>query len=77
MFTSLLTIALSAQCQVYSLQCVCGPAVPFEGFQMFLEEKCDQDVKWFGQYGERHYTKLSECTEAIAYNKDCRALKTP
>lgn len=74
MLTPILAIALSAQCQVYSLKCICGPSVPFEGFQIFLEERCDQDVKWFGQYGERQFTTAPECNEAISSDLDCQSL---
>jgi hypothetical protein len=52
----------------------CGPSTPFEGPQIYVVEKCDNEEIWHGQYGQQQYTTFEECTDAIVDNKVCQQL---
>lgn len=74
MLTTLLTLAMIAPCQTYEVKCQCGPSIPFEGFQMYVVEKCDGKEIWHSDYGQQQFTSKDECTEAIAAEPVCQNL---
>jgi len=69
----LLSLALTSACQSFSAQCVCYPAVPFEGFQVYVYEKCDQQEGSF-KYGESVYDSVEQCQAVIDNDKNCQGL---
>lgn len=69
----LLSLALAQTCQTYSAQCTCYPAVPFEGYQMYVTEKCDGKEASF-KYGETQYDTVELCLAAAAADKNCQSL---
>ncbi len=74
MLSTLLSLAIVAQCQTYSVACDCGPSTPFEGLQIYVVEKCDKEETWHGQYGQQQYSTYEECSAGIADNKVCQDL---
>ena len=72
--TFLLSLALAQACQNFQAQCVCYPAVPFEGYQMFVTEKCDGRESSF-KYGETQYDSVELCQVAISQDHNCQSLE--
>lgn len=74
MIETLLGLAVVAQCSTYSVACQCGPSIPFEGFQMYVVEKCDGQETWHTDYGLQQYDSKESCTEAIKSEPVCQNL---
>lgn len=71
--TILLPILLAATCQNYSAQCACYPAVPFEGYQVYVTEICDK-AEGSIRYGEQVYDSKEQCDAWIAQDPNCQSL---
>ncbi|MBC7740657.1 MAG: hypothetical protein H7061_00570 [Bdellovibrionaceae bacterium] len=69
------SVILSAACQVETAQCVCFPAVPFEGFQAFVTETCDSIDTGSYRYGEQLYDTMEQCQAWINKDLNCQMLK--
>lgn len=74
MILSLLGLSIALQCSVYSVACQCGPSTPFEGFQMYVVEKCDGQETWHTDYGLQQFDSMETCTAAIADEPVCQNL---
>jgi hypothetical protein len=74
MTTLLLSMAFAVQCETYSVKCKCGPSTPFEGFQIYVVEKCNKEEAWYADYGQQQYSAEHECKEAIPTDQVCRNL---
>lgn len=71
----LFTLLMSQTCQVQIQECRCYPAVPFEGYQIHLYERCDDKEAAYKGYDERSYDTAEQCAEAVANDADCQNLK--
>jgi hypothetical protein len=70
----ILALALTSTCQTYSVRCVCYPAIPFEGFQGYVTEKCD-GLESSYPYGKQMYDTQELCEEAQDKDPNCQSLK--
>ena len=60
-------------CDFPIAKCVCYPAAPFEGFQVYVHEKCG-DSEGSYRYGETAYDTELQCKEWIATDSNCKSL---
>jgi hypothetical protein len=60
-------------CKVYDAKCVCYPAIPFEGFQIYVYEKCDSQEGSY-KYGQQSYDTQEICEAEILKDKNCLSL---
>lgn len=65
----------ASPCKQYSVRCECVPAVPFEGFEIYFVEKCDQKEDYYKAWSNQYDTH-AVCVEAINTNKYCLAHTT-
>ncbi len=74
MFTSLFAqILLAATCQNPKAQCVCYPAVPFEGYQVYVHETCNGQEGSY-KYGQQHHDSIEKCQQWIDQDANCQSL---
>lgn len=74
MSSLLLSLAVAAQCHTYTATCECGLATPFEGYQISVVVKCDNEESWYSDYGQRQFTSEEECRKAIPEDRTCLEL---
>ena len=75
MITSILSAAvISMSCNFPIAKCVCYPAIPFEGFQIYVHEKCG-DSEGSYRYGKFMYDSAEMCELAMSEDLNCQSLK--
>ncbi len=60
-------------CDFPVAKCVCYPAVPFEGFQVFVHEQCGNSEGSY-RYGETMHDTELICKQWIATDANCKSL---
>lgn len=70
-----LEISSPADCQQYSVRCECFPAAPFEGYKLYVVEKCDGEEKWHTDFNLPMFDSDAQCRESFATDPVCLSLK--
>lgn len=73
----ILALALAQTCHTYSIRCDCFPAVPFEGFKLYVVETCDSKEEWSTDYSAPSFDTALECQAATKTNAVCLNLPRP
>lgn len=71
---SVQALALSTDCQKYTIHCECFSAVPLEGFKLHVVEKCDQEEEWSTDYYAPVFETEKECQQAVSTDPVCKSL---
>lgn len=61
-------------CDTYSIRCDCFPNVPFEGFKLYVVEKCDGEEKWVTEFYAPTFDSEDQCRKAITTDTVCQHL---
>lgn len=70
-----LSSSVFADCVKPAYRCECEANVPFEGYVIFVVEKCGSDEEWIPLgFRERQYDNMTSCRVAIPANKVCQSL---
>ena len=67
----ILAFALAQSCHTYSVRCDCFPAVPFEGYKLYIVETCDKNEEWSTDYSAPTFDTAEECAANIKINPVC------
>lgn len=64
---------VAVACDFPVVKCVCYPAIPFEGFQVYVHEKCENSEGSY-RYGETMYDTELQCKQWITTDANCKSL---